>query len=93
MCIGKSLDGLVNILAIIDSHRPFLVSLYRVFRGRAHRGIGIAFFDNCCFVRCVSSLVTQIVQRDDSASEGHLAEILRANLIECTIRLYDRIVH
>ena len=93
MCIGKSLDGLVNVLAIIDSHRPFLVSLYRVFRGGAHGGIGIGFFDNRRFVRCVSSLVTHVVQRDDSAFEGHLAEILPANLIECSIRLCDRIVH
>ena len=93
MGVGESFDRLVNVLTIVNSDRPFLMSLHRVLRGGAHRGIRICFFNDRCLVRRVSGLVSEIVERDNRAFESNFAQVLGADLIQCAICLSDPIFH
>jgi len=93
MSIGKSFDGLVNVLAIIDSNRPFLKSLHRVLSRSAHGGIGVCFLNDCGPVGSDSGLICEIVERHDGAFEGNFAQVLGSDLIERAVCFSDRIFH
>ena len=93
MRIHEGFDRLVNVLAIIDADCPILESLYRILRGGAHCGVGVCFLDKRRLIRGESGLISGIIQRDDSAFESNLAEVLAADLIQRRIRLRDRILH
>ena len=93
MGISKSLDRLVNILTIINSNRPVLKPFYGIFRGAAHGGISVCFLDDGCSVRCVTGLVSKIIQRDDRAFERNFGGIMCANLIQSCVRLGDCIFY
>src|SRR5437867_12430106 len=93
MRIGKSLDRLVNVLAIINADRPVLKSFYRVLRGGAHGGVCICLLDNCCLICRESCLISGIIQRGHRAFESSFAQILASDLIQGGVRLCDRILH
>ena len=93
MRVCESLDGLVNVLAVINSDSPFLEGLYRVLRGTAHCGIWVRLFDDRCLVRRNSGLIREVVERDDGALKRDFAQILGANLVQCLVRFRDRILH
>ncbi len=92
MRVRESLDRLVDVFAIINSDRPFLKSLYRILRRAANRGIRIRLFDDRCFVRRKSGLISEIVECNHGTFEGHFAQILGANLIQRLVRFRDRIL-
>ena len=93
MRVRESLDRLVNVFAIINPDRPFLKSLYCVLRRAAHRGIRVRLFDDRCFVRRKSGLISEIVERNHGTFKRHLAQILRSNLVERLVRFRDCIIH
>ena len=93
MRIGESFDGFVNVLAIINPDRPFLIRLHRVLRRGAHRRIRVCFPDDCGLVRRISGLISKIVERDDGAFECDLLEILRADFVQRLVRLGDGVFH
>ena len=73
MSIGESFDGFVNVLAIIDSHRPFLKRLHGVLSRGAHGRIRVCFLNDRCLVRGDSGLICEIVEGHDGAFESDLA--------------------
>ena len=93
MRVRESFDRLVNVFAIINPDRPFLKSLYRVLRRATHRGIRVRLFDDRCFVRPKSGLISEIVERNHGTLKGHLAQILGSNLVERLVRFRDRFLH
>jgi len=91
--VGESLDCLVNVLPVIDAHRPVLKGLYRVFSSSAHFWIRVCLFNDCGPVRCECCLVSEIIEGDDRAFKRDLFQILRTDLIQCFVRLCDGFAH
>ena len=93
MSVGESFKRFIDVLAIIDAHNPFLEDFHRVLGGSAHFLVGVAFLNDCGLVRGQACFVSQIVQGNDGALERDFAQVLCADLIECFIRVCDRILH
>ena len=93
MRVGEGFDRLVNILAVINTHCPFLECLYCLLGSRAHGRIRVRFFNDGRFIRDNSSLVSEIVERNDCALKGNFGGILCADLIQGCVRFGDRIFH
>ena len=93
MRVGKSFDGFVNVLTIINADCPILEGFHRVFCGSAHRGICVRFLDDCGLVCRETCLICDIIQRNNGGLKSDFAEVLRTYLIERRVCLHDRIFH
>ena len=93
MRAGEGLDYFVNVFAVIDSDRPILIDLDRVFFSGPHRRVRARLFDDVRLVRGEAGLISEIVERDDRALERHLTRVWRSDLIERMVRLRDRVFH
>src|SRR5438132_11040520 len=82
MRISTCLDYLVDVLAIIDTDRPVLERFHGVLGTSAHGGIRVRFLDDGGPVRRETCLVSDVIQRDHSAFESHLAWVLGSDPIQ-----------
>src|SRR5205814_1960485 len=82
MRVGEGFDRLVNILAVINTHCPFLECLYCLLGSSTHGRIRVRFFNDARFIRDNSSLVSEIVEHNDCALKGNFGGILCADLIQ-----------
>ena len=75
-------DRFVNVLAVVDGHAP-IVDLFRGdLGGLAQGGVGAGLLDEREPLRENGDRVGGVVERADRRGEGHVAEVLLADVVE-----------